>query len=345
MKARASNLEVAARLARRLVPVAAALGHDGVRLCERHGLPRSLLDDPGARVALVRTLDALEDLLSATSCAELGLLMARSAEPDAYATPALILLASETLKSGFERAFRYQRLWGDGDRFALASPRTFGAELPGLAVTFRLPVTRRPAVAVLELCALAETLAAVRGLSGRPSETPLALGLPECPGELQRASEHFGVPVELDAKLAFAAFGEEVLSLPLANANAVFRAIFERQAHAELALLPERAELLPGLRAELARELAQGKWSLAACARSLGVTPRTLERRLAEQGTSYAAVLEGVRREQAERWLEQGRPIEEISILLGYSERSAFHRACLRWFGRTPVALRDRHGS
>jgi len=39
--------------------------------------------------------------------------------------------------------------------------------------------------------------------------------------------------------------------------------------------------------------------------------------------------------------LREQRSIEEISVLLGYSERSAFHRACLRWFGKTPAQLRE----
>jgi AraC-like DNA-binding protein len=340
VKAAQRNLSVSSRLARRLVPVSDALGFDGPRLCERHGLPRAVLDDPGARVPLDRTLDLLEELLESRSSAALGLLMARSSEPDAYHTPALILLASETLKAGFERAFAYQRLWGDGERFALRRSHSLGVVEPGHAVTFQLPLPRRPAVAVLEICALAETLAAVRGLSGRPAELPVALGLPECSDDLAAVVAGFGVEPALGTRVAFVAFGEEVLKARLSNANAVFRAIFERQAQAELARLPAVDELLPRLRAELARELATGKFGLAASARSLGLTRRTLERRLAERGTSYVEELEAVRREQAVRWLAEGRPIEEISVLLGYSERSAFHRACLRWFGRTPVALR-----
>ena len=330
--------QVSSRMAKRLLPLAQKLGQDGARLCAAHGLFPATLNDPQARVPLVATLDVIEELLQLTQHPSLGLLFAQTSEPDAYHTPALILLASDCLKHGFARAFRYQRLWGDGDRFAFNAASDAASDG---TVSFRLPVARRPAVCVLEVCALAETLLAVRGLSGRLGEVPLALGLPEAREAPAVLREFFGVEPKLGVERAFASFSAEVLEQPLPHANAVFLGIFERQAQSELSRLPAANDVLSSLRAQITRGLAQGRSGLDHCAAALGLAPRTLERRLAERATNYAEQVESVRREQAVRFLREQRSIEEISVLLGYSERSAFHRACLRWFGKTPAQIRE----
>lgn len=333
--------EVASRMAKRLVPLAARFGLDGETLCRRHGLPRELLEDARGRVPLASTLDVLEELLEKAGSTTLGLSMAGIHEPETYDTPALILLASDCLERGFARAFRYQRLWGDGERFALSSPAELGLSLPGSAVTFRLPVPRRPAIAVLEVCALAETMTAVRMLTGRTGERALALGLPDCPDDAGVVTSYFGVEPQRDAATAFVVIADAALKAPLPNANELFCSIFEWQASAELARMPQPDDILRRVRAHIARGLAQGELGLARAAGLLGFGRRTLERRLAEHGTSYSELVDEVRREQAQRLLAQGRAIDDIVLLLGYSERSAFHRACLRWFGKTPASLRN----
>jgi AraC-like DNA-binding protein len=74
----------------------------------------------------------------------------------------------------------------------------------------------------------------------------------------------------------------------------------------------------------------------------LGLTSRSLQRRLTDEGTTFATVREDVRRELARRYLTEGLPIADISFLLGFSEPSAFFRAFKRWTGETPLAARAR---
>ncbi len=79
--------------------------------------------------------------------------------------------------------------------------------------------------------------------------------------------------------------------------------------------------------------------------------PRTLQRRVREEGTTFEAIKDGVRRGLAQRYLSQpDLPLTQITALLGYSEQSAFGRSCRRWFGVTPRQERTRlfagtHGS
>jgi AraC-like DNA-binding protein len=326
-------------MARRLPELAAALGEDAAALCRRHELPAALLADPSATVPLEPVLCGLEELLQRTRHPSLGLRLAEQASLDTYHTPALILLASDCLHAGLQRAFQFQRLWGDGDRFALLRAQELGLTDPGLAVTFGIPGPRRIGHGILEVCALAECARAVRGLSGRPAERPLAIGLPSTTDDLGLLAQHLGVTPQLGVPRAYCVWSEEVMELPLVTAHALFRSVFERQASAELDALPAADDVLARVRVEIRRGLARGHFALADSACALGLSPRTLERRLVERGSHHRDLVEQVRREQALRWLGERRPIDEVAILLGYAERASFHRACVRWFGKTPAEL------
>ena len=70
-------------------------------------------------------------------------------------------------------------------------------------------------------------------------------------------------------------------------------------------------------------------------------SPRTLQRRLAREGTSFQEVLDGFRRIMAADLLDHPNlAIKEIAFLLGYSDLSAFYRAFRRWHGQAPDAYR-----
>ena len=85
-----------------------------------------------------------------------------------------------------------------------------------------------------------------------------------------------------------------------------------------------------------------GGADVASVARLLSLHPRTLQRRLAADGTTYAAILDGVRRDTARQFLTgSDMPMSQIAAAVGLSEQSALTRSCRRWFGLTPREVRD----
>ena len=76
--------------------------------------------------------------------------------------------------------------------------------------------------------------------------------------------------------------------------------------------------------------------TLTFCARLLGMTPRTLHRRLIEEGTSYREVAESVRHRMALELLRKKVTVKEVAYLLGYKEIANFRRAFKRWEGVAP---------
>jgi len=77
--------------------------------------------------------------------------------------------------------------------------------------------------------------------------------------------------------------------------------------------------------------------------RRLGMSERTLQRRLTEAGTSFWETYENTRDELSIRLLKDtDLPLEEISHQVGYSSQSAYSRAVKRWHGISPLQLRQR---
>ena len=94
----------------------------------------------------------------------------------------------------------------------------------------------------------------------------------------------------------------------------------------------------------LLENLARGEPSAAQTARELGLSERTLHRRLRDEGTSFRNILDTIRGELATELLSEPRiGIGEIAFVLGYSEPAAFYRFFRRLTGQTPLAYR--HGS
>jgi len=78
-------------------------------------------------------------------------------------------------------------------------------------------------------------------------------------------------------------------------------------------------------------------------ARQVFISSRTLQRRLAEEGTNYRTLLLEVRRELARRYIaDKDMPLAEISYMLGFSDASSFSRAFKRWTGEPPALYREK---
>ena len=88
--------------------------------------------------------------------------------------------------------------------------------------------------------------------------------------------------------------------------------------------------------------LPHGRAEMAEVAHRLGISQRTLGRRLASEGHTFGEVLDGLRFDLATRYLhEHDLPISEVAWLLGYQETSAFYHAFKRWTGKTPKQTRS----
>lgn len=149
-------------------------------------------------------------------------------------------------------------------------------------------------------------------------------------------------PVHFDAPETAIVFPAERLSTRLPGADAGLQAVLERVAREMLEKLPRSDSWTDRVRECIAKELQDGNPGLDHVASLLEQAPRTLRRRLKEEGTSHSQLLDELREDLAKRYLgEHMVSLTEIAYLLGFSEPSAFHRAFRRWTGKSATEFRE----
>jgi AraC-like DNA-binding protein len=137
-------------------------------------------------------------------------------------------------------------------------------------------------------------------------------------------------------------FGRAVLNLALPEFTPELADVFEAYAAASIRRLTPEASFIDQVQEALSAGMLTASTSETAVAECLGITVRTLHRRLAALQSSFRQLQNELLRSRAEQLLREPRlPIAEVSYLLGYAEPSNFHRAFRRWVGVTPAEWRS----
>jgi len=132
------------------------------------------------------------------------------------------------------------------------------------------------------------------------------------------------------------------LDTPLTSADPTLLGVLEGPARELLAEL-SGADEVEGVRRAVVRELETGEPTAKHIAQLVGVSERTLHRRVAAHGTTFGALVDQLRHELALAYLEdRARSVHDVALLLGYSDGRAFARAFRRWTKTTPLAWRRR---
>jgi AraC-like DNA-binding protein len=165
----------------------------------------------------------------------------------------------------------------------------------------------------------------------------------ERPPYASQIESFFDVPVTFGANADALVFERRILDSPLEGA---FPALHE-QAHFLAQQRLGKEAKRQGVAAEIEEHIHRDPGLLALgvedMADRLGLHPRTLQRRLKDEGDSYLNVQARMRHRLACQWLQQGEvSIDDISARLGFSDRRAFTAAFKRWEGETPSAWRDK---
>ena len=107
-------------------------------------------------------------------------------------------------------------------------------------------------------------------------------------------------------------------------------------------ITPHGAGIVESVRAIVRQLLPTGAATLEVVAEQFHLHPKTLQRRLADEGTTFAALIDQVRKDTADRYLRNtGVSLTHLARELGYAEQSVLTRSCKRWFGAGPAAYRN----
>lgn len=150
--------------------------------------------------------------------------------------------------------------------------------------------------------------------------------------------DYFGCPVEFSAPMYGFRFPSAVLARPLEADSAVHAVV---QDYLGTIAVPHGLTEVDAVVRLIRRMLPTGALDLDLIAGQLAQHRRTLQRHLTAQGTSFADLVDQVRRDEAERHLrDTDMPLGQLSGVLGFSEQSVLSRACHRWFGASPSQIR-----
>jgi AraC-like DNA-binding protein len=245
-----------------------------------------------------------------------------------------VMLQLKTVEEAMQASVRYAHLVNQGAQ----------ARLRAGAPTSRMGFELSPVLLATQH--VAETMMAslvlfLRGAVG-PSFSPVAVRFPHPSTSRTPALErYFGAPVLHDAAEISTELPNEVLARPLPNADPVLGGYLRKQADE----LVERIGAPKAVSRECARRIAErlgsGEPSQTSIAKQMGMSERTLQRRLQAEGTTFNELLDDARRTIAFSYLADRKlAAYEVSFLLGYAEPATFFRAFKRWTGQTPQQYR-----
>ncbi len=319
-----------ASLSNMIIRALDARGIDGRRVAQEAGIDPGTAQAPTARVPRAALTRLWQLAVEASGDPCFGLEATRFATQTTFHALGYAVLASATLREAFERIIRYRRLIGDVVELRL--------EDDGERTRFVIDVSRPPGVPCESVDAFAAmTVRQARLLRGVRDFNPLAVLLqrPE-PSPSTPYRSFFHAPVAFSQPLNAIEYARAALDEPLPAANAELARSNEQVVVDYLAGL-EKASLSNRVLAALVDSLPDGRPSKIAVARQLGVSPRNLQRHLADEGTSFKTLLDGARIDLARSYLREGRlNVTEIAFILGFAETSTFSRAFKRWTGLSP---------
>jgi len=326
-----------------VVPLLAAYvkeqGHDGAPILQLPGIRGRDLSDPDVRVPEAASREAWRLAMAMTADEAIGLHIAQWLPRGALDLVEYAFRTSATLADGLDRLARYGRLIND---------RLAGHVLhAGSGVRFLMGVAdAHPLHPQRAEFTIALALRLARDATATPLIPVEVLFAHAAPKDASEQQAFFRSPVHYSSGVNGMVFLDADGKSGLKAADAALGAIIRRRLDRAIEQLdkldrPESASTAARVRRMLIDGMGQDQQSAQTISREMGLSARTLSRRLGEEGTSFSAIQDEARHQLAVALLgDPSVSIAEIAFFLGYAEPAPFHRSFKRWTGTTPQAHR-----
>jgi AraC-like DNA-binding protein len=300
----------------------------------RAGLTVDQIDDPEQRIDARSQVAFLEIVAQALADEFLGFSLAEEFDCRDLGLVYYVMSSSDTLAEALERASRYSRITNEAIVIQYrASPHTLRLNYSGIS---RLADRQQ-----MEFCIVAMVRVS-RLLCGRQL-LPKRVSLMHVRSEgISKLARVLGSDIEFGSEVDEIAFPVGSAELAPVNADRRLNKILLKTCEENLnARKANTGPLCTTVENAIAPLLPHGQANAQVVAKKLGMSERTLARRLAEERTTFIEVLQKVKASLASHYLEDDDiPISRITWLLGFEEASSFSHACRRWTGKSPHELR-----
>jgi len=288
------------------------------------------LDNPDVRVPEPTMQRAWAEVAATSSDEALGLHLAQHTEEGEFEVLDYAVSFSATVRDALDRVARFYRLASDAA--AIHVLRDGGATRVVRVVGGTHPQDQDAFFALL--------VERFRKINGRRIH-PREVSFEHSPHAQRELAAFFRCPVRFARAHSELVFASSDLELPAHAAKPRLAALLDRYAEELLARLPATGSYADHVRGVVSQVIQRGSPTLEAIARALHASPRTVQRRLSDAGTTHTGLVDEVRRHLAMRYIESPRlSVTEIAFLLGYEDEGSFRRAFKKWTGKSPTALR-----
>lgn len=312
---------------------AARSGVEVPQLLASCGIPRSLLEQPDARIDRDTFIKLLTLVMHQTQDEFVGLGQGRVSKPGTFSMMTHAVINCATLGMALRRGIRFYEM------FDLQLATDLVVE-DGHAMLLSRADSRLDFREVIIESLFMLTQRFMGWLVGKP--VALAAVEFDFPDTDEDRHALFSCPITFSAPANRLIFSADYLDLPLVQ-NELSLSRFLRDSLAQLLQGDVQQMGLPAqIRALLSKEYGHDFPDFSEVCDALNMTPQTLRRRLKDVGTSYQQIKDNIREEASVYYLSKPElSIDEIALLMGFSEASSFHRAFKKWTGKTPSIYRQ----
>ena len=331
----ASQVLIRARALTGFSDLVAERGGDARALLSRAGIAAGVLEKPDATLPLERVAILVDGAAKSLRAPDFGLRLAMRQDISVLGAVALIALHAATVDEALRGIARNLPYHTPGATLQLVDDARAGHTQLRYELNLAPGVPRRQVVELSYAVAIAflRLVTGQRGANWR-------VGFKHAKGlKPARYRKALGCPVQLGGDVDKLVFPTRLLDAPIDSGSAEL----QREAERFVSNVTRRFPLDVGQQVEalIERQLAAGGCNIALVASQMGLHKRTLQRRLEAQGLHFEDIIDRLRYARANELLpHEAIPLTQVGELLGYSEQSSFNRACRRWFGRTPQAVR-----
>jgi AraC-like DNA-binding protein len=316
--------------------IARGLGLDPLRLLADAGLGAAVLQEPDLRIPVDRVCELLERSAELSGCESFGLRMAETRQLSNLGPVGMLIRDQPTLRDSLAVLLRYHMALNGG--LALVIEEAAGVVVIREEVVLGRVMPVRQGIE-LAIGVMLRLMRQFLGTDWRPRRVCFTHAAPRDIGTHLRV---FGPIVEFRHDFNGIVCARQDLDTPNPSADPAMARYAQQLLDATLSQEAQTPALLDEVRRTALLLLPSGRCSIEQVAEHLGVVCRTVQRRLAEQGTSFSAVINELRTELAHRHVEGSeRALTEVAALLGFSAPSGFSRWYQGQFGCSPTQARQ----
>jgi AraC-like DNA-binding protein len=304
-------------------------------LLKRVGLTPELIAQPEERLSVRSQIALLDEAAIALKDDCIGFTLARDFDLREIGLLYYVMASSQTLGNALKRVARYSKITNEALVFGYREGNTLTINLNYSGVP------RHSDRHQIEFCMFA-VLRICRVLTGQnlvPQHFSISHYRSEGTSEMAR---FVGTKVEFGTDRDEFALNLDARELPLMHSDPYLNDLLLKYCEAALAhRRGDMSQLRTRVENAISSLLPHGRVLVEDVARSLGMSERTLARKLSDEGLNFTEILQQLRRDLAVRYLDDRKlHVSKIAWVLGFREVSAFTHACKRWTGKTPSQMR-----